>query len=113
MKCSKCGADSSVLDTRPYKSVLQRRRRKCFNGHVFQTYEVHAGNIDKRTLADTRRGIAQKHNAWWRKEYVRKHPDESSLKLAVALGISDARVRQIRKGLGPNGHSMLNESKLP
>lgn len=113
MKCPKCGADSGVLDTRPYKVVLLKRRRKCFNEHVFATYEVHAGNLDRRTLADARRGVEEKAKAWQRKEYVRKHPEIPSLTIAVHLGITDTRVRQIRKGLGPNGHSMLNETKLP
>lgn len=99
MKCLKCGADSSVLDTRVYKDVLQRRRRKCFNEHVFQTYEVHAGNLDRRTLANTRRGVAEKTKAWQRKEYVRKHIDQPTLALAVHLGITDARVRQLKAEL--------------
>jgi transcriptional regulator NrdR family protein len=99
MKCLKCGADSSVLDTRPYKDVLLRRRRKCFNEHIFATYEVHAGNLDKRTLATTARGVAEKSKAWQRKEHVRKNPEKPSLALAVELGITDARVRQIRAAL--------------
>ena len=44
MRCRKCGADSQVLETRAEPDLFQvRRRRKCFNNHLFTTYEGHAG----------------------------------------------------------------------
>jgi transcriptional regulator NrdR family protein len=99
VKCPKCGADSSVTETRSYKAVFLRRRRKCFNAHIFATYEVHAGNLDRSTLAGAKRGAAKGAKARQRKEYVRKNHGVPSLELAVELGITDARVRQIRKEL--------------
>lgn len=36
MKCPQCNAQSQVLETRN----LTWRRRKCFNGHQFNTEEV-------------------------------------------------------------------------
>jgi transcriptional regulator NrdR family protein len=107
VKCPKCGAGSSVTETRAYEVVLLRRRRKCFNGHLFSTYEVHAGSLDRRTLAGVKRGVGEKAKAWRRKEYVRKNPATPSLKLATELGVTDSRVRQIRKELSRNGPSTL------
>jgi hypothetical protein len=43
--------------------------------------------------------VAEKSKAWQRKEHVRKNPEKPSLALAVELGITDARVRQIRAAL--------------
>lgn len=50
MRCTKCGSDlSRVVATRTEDDrALIVRRRECFNGHRFNTYEVHesvAGTI--------------------------------------------------------------------
>ncbi len=43
MKCPKCGAWSSVLETRPIRGGLFLvRRRRCANEHRFTTHEVTA-----------------------------------------------------------------------
>lgn len=41
MKCAKCGADSSVLETRLFEYGTTMRRRECFNGHRFQSIEIY------------------------------------------------------------------------
>jgi len=95
MKCPRCGADSQVHATRKYKDVLLRRQRLCFNEHKFDTYEVFAGNLDRRTLDDTCRGIAVRKHAW----HIRRVVLASALtatELAHKLGVTEARVRQIR-----------------
>lgn len=101
MKCNVCGADSSVLDTRAYKDVLLRRRRRCFNDHVFHTYEVFSGNLDRRTLADTRRGIQARVAAVKRNRSILARPGVSATVLAAEFGVTEARVRQIRAGARP------------
>jgi len=95
VKCPRCGADSHVYATRKYKDVLLRRQRLCFNEHKFDTYEVFAGNLDRRTLANTRRGIAQRKHAWHIRRVVLASVLTAS-ELARELKITEARVRQIR-----------------
>jgi len=95
MKCPKCGADSEVDATRKYKDVLLKRSRRCFNGHPFQTYEVHAGNLDRRTLADTRRGVETKAKSWALKARILRDT-RSSAEVAEDVGCSAAYVRLVR-----------------
>lgn len=97
MKCQKCGADSLVLATRAYEDVFLRRRRECFNGHVFHTYEVYAANLDRRTLSVTRRGVRARAMQNRKKLRVLMNPDMTATALAKELGITEARVRQIRQ----------------
>ena len=100
MKCPHCGADSSVLATRAYKEVMLKRKRRCFNNHEFHTYEVFAGNLDRRTLADTRRGVQVKQLAWSRRRCVLSNPHLPASVLADRLKITEARVRQMRTPRG-------------
>jgi len=39
MKCPICGAPSEVKETRPLKTGELRRRRQCYNLHIFNTRE--------------------------------------------------------------------------
>lgn len=92
MICRKCDATSSVLSTRMFEGVI-KRTRKCHNGHRFTTLEVLPSQVDRRTLT-----ISLKHAvARERRAAVMRRPDLSPVQLAVRLGITDARVRQIRK----------------
>lgn len=97
MKCPVCGAATDVLETRPYLSVFTRRARVCFNGHKTSTYEVPRGVLDRRQLATVVRGVKQRGQAERRKLAVLRAPTESATALAARLGITEARVRQIRK----------------
>ena len=47
MNCPKCGAWTSVMESRPAKDKVARRR-VCGNGHRFSTYELAA----KGTITD-------------------------------------------------------------
>jgi len=47
MKCPICGAPSDVKETRPLKTGEQRRRRRCYNNHMFNTRESHDA-VDQR-----------------------------------------------------------------
>lgn len=95
MKCPKCGEMGKASETRLTHGVFLRRARECPNGHRFTTYEVHAGNLDRRTLLATKRGISASTLAWQRREAVRSHTGSTSA-VARELGITEARVRQIR-----------------
>lgn len=100
MKCPKCGAASSVLDTRVYKTVMLVRRRQCFNEcRTFKTYEVFAGNLDKSTLNTTASGHAKRVQAHSRKQTVLRQPNKTPRQLAEELGISEDRARKIRRGV--------------
>ncbi len=101
MKCPMCGAPTDVLETRSYMDVFTRRARQCFNGHRVNTYEVPSGVLDRRQLAATRRGVLQRAEAQRRTLAVLRSPHESASSLARKLGITEARVRQIRKKYQP------------
>lgn len=98
MKCQKCGADSSVSGTRKYKDVMLRRERKCFNGHSFTTYEVFAVNLDRRTMADTRRGVLARAKSWALKQAILAQPKAAAVGLAAELNCTEAYVRFVRGG---------------
>jgi hypothetical protein len=100
MNCQQCGAWSKVLDTRIFFKHLLQRRRQCANGHKFKTYEVFVGNLDRRTLPAVAAGMRRATAAWNRKEFVRKHPGDTAAWLSSMLGISQTRVKQLKKELG-------------
>lgn len=75
-----------------------KRSRDCFNGHRFHTFEVFAGNLDRRTMTSTRRGVEAKATAWaLRRKVWGAAATLSSEALGRQLGVSGARVRQIRQ----------------
>ena len=98
MRCNKCAAESEVLETRK-SAPWARRTRLCFNGHRFVTYEVYLGNIDPRTRGVTIRGLKAMSLANQRKVRVKNGAAKTATQLAKELGITEARVRQIRKEL--------------
>ena len=97
MKCARCGAITDVAETRVYMDIFVRRTRECFNGHRTTTYEVPPGALDRRQLDVIRRKVDQRAQAQRRKLVVIRAPAESTSSLAARLGITEARVRQIRK----------------
>lgn len=116
MKCQKCGADTLVRDTRKHKGVFLRRRRECFNGHTLVTFEVYTSNLNLDTLDKTVRGVEAAATARERKRYVSRHPNLTTPEIMRALGIGAPHARRLRRGargLGPNGPSILNETKIP
>lgn len=98
MKCPKCGADSQVRRSQPYKNLFVKRNRFCFNEHPFVSYEVTAGALDRRALDRVPLGIARNAVAKRRRSFVLKHPDKPALWVAIQLGITASRVKQIREG---------------
>ena len=98
MRCNKCAAESEVLETRK-SAPWVRRTRLCFNGHRFVTYEVYNGNIDKRTRDATVRGLKLVSLANQRRLRVKNGAGKTASQLAQELGVTEARVRQIRKEL--------------
>ena len=98
MRCNKCAAESEVLETRK-SAPWVRRTRLCFNGHKFVTYEVYSGNIDKRTRDATVRGLKLVSLANQRRLRVKNGAAKTASQLAQKLGVTEARVRQIRKEL--------------
>lgn len=100
MRCPNCGAETSVLQTRKYMELFLRRARICFNDHRFFTLEVPPSMVDSRSLKlavhglKTRRKVAHQRIA-----AVKRAPHTPAAVLAEQLGISDARVRQIRAKL--------------
>lgn len=97
VKCPKCGAPTEVLETRPYMGVFSRRTRLCFNEHKTSTYEVPASALDRRQLPVIKRGIKTREEARRRRLTVIRSPGVPASELASKLGITEARVRQIRK----------------
>lgn len=96
MRCLKCGAKhSSVRETRLYMGLFVRRIRVCFNEHTFTTYEVYAGNLDRRSLKITARALPAKIKAWALRTRVRLSTKNASA-LSTELGVSATRVRQLR-----------------
>lgn len=95
MNCGKCGAWSSVAETRKVDGGLTlRRRRTCANGHRFTTYEVAGPSAlpARATIrAATKRATFAKRNAL----IVRACKTRPNTRVAAEFGITEARVRQI------------------
>lgn len=98
MKCNRCGADSRVVSTRSFKVVLLKRSRECFNLHRFVTYEVYPGHLAHAELLTLERGHARRVAAHQLKLAVKRSQDTAEA-LGRKLGVSGARIRQIRKEL--------------
>ena len=97
MKCPECGeANSTVVETRPFMDVFLRRRRKCFNNHLFNTYEVTRSVVRLDVAAKVKRGHAARVKAWARRLAVLLSNKPSSA-LAKELGLHDSSVRRIRR----------------
>lgn len=101
MICPRCGAASSVLDTRPSDFRTTRRRRECMNLHKFTTIEIPAaayGSVKQRlaVLARTTAGriatfkrdrqIARELPSGWTQLAVRFNLTKSAIYLAAKRG---------------------------
>ncbi len=51
MNCPRCGAPSTVLDTRKGEFLTTLRRRRCEKMHVFHTTEAHNAAVSKHRYA--------------------------------------------------------------
>jgi transcriptional regulator NrdR family protein len=95
MNCGKCGAWSSVDETRKADGGLTiLRRRRCANGHRFTTYEVPepSARPARATIrAAEKRAALAKRNA----SIVQACQTRPNTRVAAMFGITEARVRQI------------------
>lgn len=96
MKCPRCGAVSSVLDTRTGQHGQTIRRRQCFNMHKFSTWEVLPETFNRRDLAAGLRTSLTRVTTWARNAAIRRSTLPNT-KIAAKHGITEARVRQIKK----------------
>ena len=96
MKCQKCGADSRVLATRAFKTVMTKRSRECFNGHRFDSVEVPAGAVWPGRLARVENGTRIRARSSRVRNIVLAHPQMSAASLATKAGVGAAYVRKIR-----------------
>lgn len=98
MMCPKCSADSSVLSTRAYKTVMTKRRRLCFNGHEFATVEVPIKTVSEKLLDSKAHATRRRANSIRVKKIVLDRTDLAATEVAAMLGISAVYARQIRAG---------------
>jgi len=103
MKCPKCGADSSVKDTRAYMDVFLKRTRLCFNNHRFVSFEVLAGHLQRRDMETTRKAILGQRPAEHKlkRAILEHHAGLGSGLVAELVGCSSAYVRQVRREANP------------
>jgi hypothetical protein len=71
-----------------------RRTRKCFNEHTFYTFEVPPGAVSWK---DVRPDADRAKKAYERRRFVLRNINLSATELAKRLGITEARVRQIKQ----------------
>jgi len=100
-----CGLPSvRVLRTTTRDDGMLARRRACPDGHRWTTYEMHetvAKHVGLSRLgqitASFLRGVRQRQQAQVTRELVAHHTDMTSTELAAVAGVTEARVRQLRK----------------
>lgn len=97
MNCQRCGAASEVKSTRSAAHGTTARRRECFNGHRFTTYEVYEPTFksNARDLARTWARIVAAATRWARDRRIILDPRGAS-SVAAEAKLTEARVRQIR-----------------
>lgn len=102
MKCPRCGADSTVKETRSWENETMYRRRECFNGHRFTTVEIYRevyGSAKQRA-----RSYTQSMKSWrerWARNmdmFRNSHlgPEEFEAKYKVGRSNFYLVVRQMR-----------------
>jgi transcriptional regulator NrdR family protein len=95
-----------ILATRTRDDGIITRRRECVDGHRWTSYELHesvARGIGLARLAQhagrLHRGTQGRQQAQALREVVAHRPDMTASALAVLIGRTEARVRQIRAAL--------------
>lgn len=63
MKCTRCGKDTSVVDSRQTEDGFMRRRRVCTAGHRFTTWE------------STQKPDTRDRSVYFRARYAAKTPE--------------------------------------
>lgn len=94
------------LETRRTPIALKRRRYVLEDGRHLTTYELPATVVDsigaeriRKLMRAWERGEERRKRAHQVREFVANHPDWKSTALAHHLGVTDQRIRQLRKEL--------------
>jgi hypothetical protein len=109
VNCNLCGAASTIFhrEDRPSRTIMQRR---CSNGHVFTTHEVHTTMLaDAREMTCAVRNI-ERRIARFKRDSRIAADRRSATVVAGEYGLTEARVRQIRAAfpaLHKEHHGML------
>ena len=98
MKCPTCGAWSDVSETRAAPNHATRRVRLCGNGHRFITMEVLPQVVKAAgaSMVATARAATASAARWVRNAAIARDT-RSAAEVGKQHGITEARVRQIRK----------------
>lgn len=89
MKCTRCGADTRVLETRALGNWQTMRRHQCFNGcRPFKTFEmpISAVSTAKRRWGEAFRTFQKRRELW--------HRDRAILKM-LERGVKGSRVAEM------------------
>ena len=103
MNCPRCGAPSSVLETRTQDNGAIARRRECTLKHRFTTYEIHSVPYKRASapkfIAQFMRTVKARVQMRQRDMLLYKRLHEGATKLATEFNISAKRVyAAARKG---------------
>jgi transcriptional regulator NrdR family protein len=121
MKCPDCGTvDTRVMETRQdVPGLLVRRRHQCGNGHRFNSFQLHETSLRSTGMQQVRSrldavtaGIAARSVAYQRRRTVERmlRAGKTTAQVAVGIGVTQTRVRQIRAELAKiNAPSVLSE----
>lgn len=100
MKCKFCGADTSVIATRAFRTVFLKRTRKCFNECAsFITIEVPIGVVARSRIDRIENGIKLRARTNALRRAVRNNPGIKPQALARKLGISARYTLELQKEL--------------
>jgi transcriptional regulator NrdR family protein len=107
MRCTTCGAATRVIETRDVESrFVIRRRRECFNDHLFNSFEVDESLQGVVITMATRRNriqaIERRIARWYRDQDIvrRARAGEKVLAIAVDLGMPESTVAHIIRKFG-------------
>lgn len=98
---------SEVLDTRAGRNQnVQRRTRRCFNGHTYKTIEVSAAlfsQVGKIHIDKHERGIKERARRWARNmQIVRavREGKQSNKAIAIDFGLTFQSITYILRQMG-------------
>ena len=94
MRCPRCGADSGVVNSRQGEHLTIRRQRKCFNGHVFHTTEMHNAAAVTATQRLKAHAVTVKKRVtlWARDKTIARRLHEGWIKLGAEFNIKRGAV---------------------
>lgn len=97
MKCLECYEPSRVVDDDlDLDGLVVKRTRVCVNHHVFTTYEVNPGCVDWKGVKVRLLSEEKKRRFYEHKVRILRS-NESNVKVARKIGLTEAYVRTVRK----------------